>query len=124
MRGKKVNPEIKSRIIAESLQAGCELGKLAKAYSISRETIYGWRSEHKKSVASSSGLSVTCVEPEARGKATEGSSKFIELSLSEPKQLLNLQEASLKFDNFSFVIEGNLKSSVLVSIVKILEEVC
>ena len=50
--------------------------------------------------------------------------QFIELSVSKPKQLLTLQEASLKFDNLSLVMQGQIKSSTLLSIVKILEESC
>jgi len=35
-----------------------------------------------------------------------------------------LQSASFKFDNISVTIEGRIKSSVLVSIISLLEESC
>ena len=52
------------------------------------------------------------------------SSQFVELSVNESEQLLNLQEVTLKFSNLSISMQGQIKSSVLISVVKTLEEVC
>ena len=45
MSGRKINPELKSQIIAESMKAGCVITDLAKQYGISKVTIYGWRTK-------------------------------------------------------------------------------
>lgn len=46
---------------------------------------------------------------------------FVELSLREEKHS-SLQKASLTFSDFSFSIEGVIKSGVLLEILKILEQ--
>lgn len=117
MRGKKVAVEIKTRVIEESLKPRCVITKLAEKYGISPETVYGWRSSYNRMA-----LASTVSFDKKNGSDSVG--KFIELSVSKPKQLLTLQEASLKFDNLSLVMQGQIKSSTLLSIVKILEESC
>ncbi len=52
------------------------------------------------------------------------SSQFVELSVNESEQSLNLQEVTLKFSNLSISMQGQIKISVLISVVKTLEEVC
>jgi len=116
MRGKKVAAEIKTRVIEESLKPGCVITKLAEKYGLSPESVYGWRSSYNRSLLANS------VVLDKTKAASVG--QFIELSVSRPKQLLILQEASLKFDNLSLVMQGQIKSRVLLSIVKILEESC
>ena len=117
MRGKKVAAEIKTRVIEESLKPGCVITKLAEKYGLSPESVYGWRSSYNRSL-----LANSVVLDKTKVAASVG--QFIELSVSRPKQLLILQEASLKFDNLSLVMQGQIKSRVLLSIVKILEESC
>ena len=105
MRGKKIPEELKERIIEESLSKDCVVSDLAKRYNLSSETIYTWRSAYKK-------LS-----------SVANSAEFVELSVSE-SVCSTLQLASLKFDNVSVTMEGRIKSSVLVSIISLLEESC
>ena len=117
MRGSKIAPELRLQIITESMRAGCVITNLAKQYGISKDTIYGWRAKYNNSTAVSLASKDQASPPDSNGS-------FIELTVNEAKQLPNLQEASLKFDNFSLVIQGQIKSSTLISIVKILEETC
>ncbi|MFM8491032.1 MAG: hypothetical protein ACKN9X_03780, partial [Candidatus Methylopumilus sp.] len=79
--------------------------------------IYGCRSRCNQSTLSS-------VLPELQAAPSELSGQFVELSINEPEQLLNLQEVTLKFSNLSISMQGQIKSSVLISVVKTLEEVC
>lgn len=111
MKSKNIDSELKSTIISESLKPNCVITELSRKYGISRTVIYNWRSRYKKSI-SHSGL---------ESSSTVG--KFVELSVME-KSNLNLQEVSLKFNNFSFSMQGQIKSSTLVSIIKMLEESC
>ena len=76
-----------------------------------------WRSRCNKSTLSS-------VIPELPAATSGLSGQFIELSINEPEQSLNLQEVTLKFSNLSISMQGQIKSSVLISVVKTLEEVC
>jgi transposase-like protein len=117
MRGRKIAPELRSEIIAESLKAGCVISNLAKQYGISKDTIYGWRAKYNNPAAASLA---------SKGQAShfDSTGRFIELTVNEAKLLPNLQEATLKFDNFSLVIQGQIKSSTLISMIKILEETC
>ena len=118
MRGKEIKPELRSQIIAESMKAGCVVANLAKQYGISKDTIYGWRAKHTNSTSTSS------APQHKTSSSSDANSRFIELAVNDAKQLANLQEVSLKFDNFSLVIQGRIKSSTLISIVKILEQAC
>lgn len=117
MRRKRIEKLLKAKILSESLKEGCVITELAKEYGVSKNTIYGWRSKYKESVPS-----VCEYKPKVVSPASDN--KFIELSITESNRLTNLHEASLKFTNFSLVLQGQIKSSILVSIVKILEESC
>jgi transposase-like protein len=118
MRGKQIKPELRSQIIAESMKAGCVVANLAKQYGISKDTIYGWRAKYSNSAS-------TSPTPQHKtGSYSNANDRFIELAVNDVRQLANLQEASLKFNDFSLVIQGQIKSSTLISIVKILEQTC
>lgn len=67
---------------------------------------------------------LSSVIPKLPAATSELSGQFVELSINEPEQLLNLQEVTLKFSNLSISMQGQIKSSVLISVVKTLEEVC
>lgn len=113
MPGKKVRSELKSMIIEESLQPACVVAGLARWYGICKNTIYGGRSRCNQST-----LSLVMHELPA---ATSGlSSQFVKLSVNESEQSLNLQEVTLKFSNLSISMQGQIKSSVLISVVKTL----
>ena len=117
MSGRKVEPELRRQIIEESKKEGCIITNLAKQYGISKDTIYGWRTKYNNSAA-------TLSRTKDRGCSTELDRGFVELTINEASQTANLQEATLKFNKFSLIIQGQIKSSTLISIMKILEEAC
>ncbi len=98
------------------MQSGCVITELARRHGIPENTIYGWRRRYNKTKSSA-------VAAE-RAAASSSDGKFIELSVIEERQSLNLQEATLKFNNFSITMQGQIKSSILLLIVKMLEEAC
>jgi len=106
----KISPEIKSRILSELQVPGCIVSRLAKSYNVSNTTIYTWQRQAQKiGIGNSSGSEIN------RG------SKFVELSVIDSSNS-TLEKASLIFNDFSIVLEGKVKSSSLVAIMKILEE--
>jgi transposase-like protein len=113
MQRQKIGEALKTKILAESYEPGCVITKLAKQYGISEGAIYGWRNK-----SSSPQQSVPNVP------AAVFDNRFVELSVIDPKQIANLQEVSLRFDKFSFVMQGSIKSSTLIAIVNLLEESC
>ena len=104
MSGRKIKPELKSQIIAESMKTGCVITNLAKQYGISKDTIYGWRTKYNNTASTPSAL-------KCRAEPSDSNGRFIELTVNEARALPNLQEASLKFNNFSLIIQGQIKSS-------------
>lgn len=110
MRRKRIRKSLRTKILTESFKEGCSITKLSKEYGVSKSAIYDWRSKYK--------------EPVPKILSSTSDNKFVELSVTESSQLPHLHEASLKFANFSLVLQGQFKSSTLVSIVKILEESC
>jgi hypothetical protein len=111
MQKQKIREALKTKILAESYEPGCvitKLTKLAKQYGISEGAIYGWRNK-----SSSPQQSVPNVP------AAVFDNRFVELSVIDPKQIANLQEVSLRFDKFSFVMQGSIKSFTLIAIVNL-----
>ena len=104
----KVSPKIKSRILSELEIPGCIITKLGKKYNVSDTTIHAWKRQARGTKLSSDNLA----EPKAN---------FVEVSVKGPNDL-TLAKAQLMFDSFSFTIEGRIKSSSLVAIIKVLEE--
>ena len=103
----KISPEIKSQVLSELQVPGCIVSNLAKSYNVSNTTIYTWQQKARKiSVDNSSEV--------------DRSSKFVELSVQDSRNS-TLEKASLIFNDFSLVIEGRVKSSSLLAILKILE---
>lgn len=123
MRGQKVSLKLKSSIISKSLVSGCDLGELAKSHNISRKTIYSWRNEYKKLVTRNAESPGSRTRDVAGDKVLKGSGGFIELSVTESSCVM-LEEASLRFKDFSLLMQGKFKSSVLLSVLKLLEESC
>lgn len=93
------------------MKAGCVITNLAKQYGISKDTIYGWHTKYNNTTSTPSTL-------KCRAEPSDSNGRFIELTVNEARALPNLQEASLKFNNFSLIIQGQIKSSILISIVK------
>ncbi len=107
---KKILPEIKEQILREAQAPNCLVSKLAKSYNISETTIYTWKREAKKFIISNK-------------NETDKAKGFVELSVLDTRSS-TLEKASLIFNDFSLVIEGKVKSSSLVEILRILEEQC
>lgn len=106
----KISPEIKSRILSELQVPGCIVSRLAKTYNVSNTTIYTWQRQTQK----------IGIDDSSSSEVNRGN-KFVELSISNAKNS-TLEKASLIFNDFSIVIEGKVRSSSLVAIMKILEE--
>jgi hypothetical protein len=54
-------------------------------------------------------------------KTSEEAPKFVEVSVN-PSPPFSLINATLKFNNFSVIIEGEVRNNVLFSILQLLEE--
>ena len=104
----KIPPEIKSQILSELQAPGCIVSRVAKSYNVSNTTVYTWQRQARE-------IRVAKVSEVDRG------GNFVELSVKDTSNCI-LEKASLIFNDFSLVIEGKVKSSSLVAIVKILEE--
>lgn len=103
----KIPPEIKSQILSELQVPGCIVPRLAKAYNISKTTIYTWQRQARK-------INLGKISETDRG------GNFVELSIKDSRNSI-LEKASLVFNDFSIVVEGKVKSSSLLAILKILE---
>lgn len=81
-----------------------------KSYGISVKTLYSWRSRQKSE--------------QIKKKVTNNSNnQFVELSVHNNEHII-LNKAELVFNNFSLLLEGNIKSTKLLEIIKILELQC
>lgn len=113
LQKKKLIPSSLKREVLEALQKpGSVLTTIAKAYGISRSTIYLWRGSTPSSLIKTSGV-----------KTDYKNQSFVEISVKEPTSL-KLQKASLIFENYSLSIEGNVKLQNLIQIINILESPC
>jgi transposase-like protein len=103
---KIIPAEIKSQILADLAIPGYEVTKLAKIYNISTTSIYNLQkvAQAMKSIS----------DPNL-------AHNFTLLSIKDSVNS-RLTKASLTFSTLSFALEGDIKSSTLVSIIKILEE--
>ena len=107
---KTITAEQKARIISESYATGCVASQLARSYGISEKTLYGWRTREKLS--------------KKNGEASNNSdNKFVELAVQE-KEYTILKKVELTLNNFSLLIKGNISSTKLLEIVKILGMSC
>ncbi len=113
MHNKKSLPSSLKREVLEALQKpGSVLTTIAKAYGISRSTVYHWK-----------GSNVSSHIKTSRVKIDHKDQSFVEISVKEPTSL-KLQKASLIFENYSLSIEGNIKLPNLIQIINILESQC
>lgn len=99
---KIIPTEIKSQVLAELATSGRGVSELAKIYKISKKSIYNLRRR-------------------SQAIKTKAEPNFIELAVKDTENF-NLRNVSLSFTNFSLVLEGGIKSSSLIAIIKILEE--
>jgi len=112
---KKISSIIKSSILLELSTEGYSITKIAESYGISRGVIYGWIKELQAAKTQQvSGIDLSSIN------------NFIEVNLidNQSYQSSNLQKASLIFNDFSLVIEGNISAIRLLKILKNLEKIC
>jgi len=114
MKNKNVSSHQKIYILEKASHQDCSITDLARIHGISRARIYAWLKEDKAS-------QISKVDP-----LSASNNSFIEVPLINDKDYkeLNLHKASLAFKDFSFVIEGGIKTGTLLKIVKVLEEIC
>ena len=150
-RRHKISSEIKSRILAEVLQPGSNIPKIAKIYGTSDGTIYRFIREAQKLTGNTNTYELKAL---AGAKATTSPSctgKFIELSIRDSQNEAtslgsnaevfgtsiipstvgsattsstpnhNIQKAYFVFDDFSIMLEGKIKTSNMLEIIKALD---
>lgn len=108
---KKINPEVREKILLESMESGCVIAEIARRYGIRKERIYNWRGQHSKKVE-------TSVKSEA------AVNNFVEAKIecSDESQDISsvLKKASLEFTDFTLSIEGSFKVSQMKQIIEVL----
>lgn len=107
---KKFPLELKQKVLEESVVYGRTLSSIAEEYGVPEYTIRRWRRERKKL---SAGLN-----------HVHEASKFVEVSLEEAASQVVLEIASLTFKGISLTLEGKIKSSSLIEIIKVMEKAC
>jgi len=142
----KISSEIKSRILAEVLKPRSNIPKIAKIYGISDGTIYRFRREAQKLTQNTNTHEPRALSSE-KATTTSCADKFIELSICDSQDAelcegtntacpimrtststasttsnVSLQKASFVFNDFSVVLEGKIKTSCMVDIIKVLSE--
>ncbi|MCC8369571.1 MAG: transposase [Rickettsia endosymbiont of Oxypoda opaca] len=110
IKGRTITEAQKSQIISESYKTGCIISQLAKSYGISVKTLYSWRSRQKS-------------ERIKKEVSNNSNNQFVELSVQNNENIV-LNKAELIFNNFSLLLEGNIKSTKLLEIIKVLEMPC
>ena len=114
--GKKISEPIKKEILTAAEHPEAKISSIAKRYNISPSTIRKWQ---KQNIV----------------KEGESSNEFVELELSanktnlviaekSAKKELILTEVSLVCKNVNVNLSGSLKSKMLISLIKIMEESC
>jgi len=114
--GKKISSIIKQEILLATKHPEATISSIAKRYNISPSTIRKWQ---KQNIV----------------KEVDPSNEFVELGLSSSKpnvligeeslkKELILTEVSLSCENVNMNLSGSLKSKMLISLIKIMEETC
>jgi len=113
-QGKAISSTLKSKIVAELIQAGSSVVKLSKSYGVSESTLYKWKNEYDASSESDYW--------QTKDEETDAhlGHDFIELTVSD-RGSSNLKSASLQFNDFSLVVEGKISSDLLLALVKTVE---
>ena len=112
---KKISSIIKSSVLSELSTEVYSITKMAQMHGISRAVIYAWMKELRAAKTQQ----ISDINLPAKNN-------FVEVSLVDNKnyQSSKLQKASLIFDNFSLIIEGNIGATKLLKILKSLENIC
>lgn len=125
---KRIDPKLKSKILAEILLPNSSIPKIAKRYDLSSTTLYGWRIDHikkltqnlknnqKLSETSENNFIELVSEDGLDQKGALPSTKIIP-SISAVKNNNSnskLSEISLIFSNdISLLLKGNINTSLL-----------
>jgi transposase-like protein len=126
-RRKKISANIKSPILSEAFAPGCVISKLALKYGISKQIIYSWRKAYQMLMVQTYPPHHTIQHNDAMTlRAVPTKNHFVELPIIEPtsKSPRFVEKASLQFQDFTLTLEGQIQTSHLISIIKILEESC
>jgi transposase-like protein len=105
--------ELKEKVLAASEVYGRSSPSISAEYGVPEHTVRRWVREHRQL-------------PPIHLKQSHEISKFVEVSLEGtlvPATTV-LEKASLTFKGVSLTLEGNIKSTSLIGIIKILEETC
>ena len=110
---KKISSILKASILLDLNAEG--YSKIAESHGISRTVIYGWIKELQADKAQ-----------RINDINSSPKNNFVEVALVDNQncQSSNLQKASLIFNDFSLIIEGNISAVRLLKILKNLEELC
>lgn len=111
-----ISSEVKEELLLKLKTREYPVPMLAKAYNVSRATLYKWRKNYDFDLAMQDLLPVSDVE----------TNNFVEVKLSAPalRRVQSLAKASLTFSEFSLVIEGEFCNSRLISLLQNLEASC
>jgi len=101
-----ISSEVKSQILSALAIPGYSVKGLASTYKVSMTSIYNLQR-----------VAQNIREMEDPIK----NNNFVELAVKDSVSF-TLEKASLTFKDFSFAIEGNVTSSSLIAIIKVLEE--
>lgn len=112
-KNKPIANSLKKEILLAMQEPYAVLAQIASKYGVSRSTLYAWKKLCEESHS----------EAEHSEIADDYTDKFIELSVKNSSSS-TLQKASFTFRDYSFSIEGEIKSKNLMQIMSILEEAC
>ena len=112
---KKISSIIKSSVLSDLSTENYSITQIAESHGISRSVIYKWIQELQ--AAKTQQVSDINLSPR---------NNFVEVDVVDNQnyQSSNLQKASLIFNDFSLVIEGNIGATRLLKILKNLEKLC
>ena len=99
---KTLSPEKKQSIIAEILKTDAKLSEVAKEHNMSPKTLSAWKRKY----------------------LLQKDNQFVEVKINDTTPGVLLSKASLEFKNFSFSINGQVKSASLIEIINILGKSC
>ena len=134
-QAKRIDPQLKSKILSKILLPDASIPKIAKEYNLSSTTLYGWRIEHIKKLTfdlknnqelskTSDNNFIELVSEDGLEQKEDLISSKIPLSIPVAKNSNSkLSEISLIFNNnISLSLKGNINTSSLIKIVNCLAE--
>lgn len=110
---KVISAERKAEILKELQKPGSSMAAIARAYNVSKQSLWRWRKADKLGGDRSREME--------KAVSREGSN-FVEVAVRETEA--SLEKATLNFDKFSISIDGKISSGTLLGIIKLLEGAC